>query len=77
MDYKARFKEIVREDLGLNGRIFSKMFGIDYSYYRKVTQRKGFRVVNWVRMFVIAFELGKAEGLKKGDPSGDDINGEG
>lgn len=61
MDYKEKFKGILK-DLGYSGKMFAFAFGIDYSYYRKVTQKKGAKIVNWLRMFVIGYEIGLEKG---------------
>jgi hypothetical protein len=59
MGYLDRFKVIIKSDYG-NGRIFCESHGIDYGYYRKVTQNKRTRgLVRWVEMFVVGYELGK------------------
>jgi len=64
MGYKAYFKEILKEN-GINGKEFSEIFGIGYDYYRKSTQNKGNRVKNWMRSFIIGYELGKKNGEKR------------
>ena len=55
MDYKSRFKVILRE-LGLNGREYCELHLMDYSYYRKCTQPKGRYVANWIKSFVICYD---------------------
>lgn len=68
MDYKSRFKDILKEEIGINGREYSELMGIGYDYYRKCTQSKKVKgrkdVVGWIRLFVIAFELGKERGIE-------------
>jgi len=69
MGYLDRFKEIVKFEYG-NGRKFSKLYGIEYSYYRKVTQNKRTRGLSrWIEMFVIGYELGRIDCEKNGDDS--------
>lgn len=58
MDYKDRFKEILREN-GMTGKDYAEESLMDYTYYRKSTQKKGRYITNWVRAFVIGYELGK------------------
>lgn len=58
MDYKSEFKRILKEN-GLTGKDYANLALMDYSYYRKSTQNKGKYVTNWVKAFVIGYELGK------------------
>lgn len=69
MGYLDRFKGIVKSEYG-NGRKFSELYDIEYSYYRKVTQNKRTRgLARWIEMFVIGYELGRLDCEKNGDDS--------
>lgn len=56
MDYKERLKEILREN-GKSGKWLAQELGLDYTHFRKMTQKKGWKASSWVRSFVIAYNL--------------------
>lgn len=67
MDYKVRFKEILK-GYGITGKEFCDLMGYDYSYYRKCTQNKGDDVVSWIKSFVLCYEMSVAFGKNTNEP---------
>lgn len=62
MDYRKEILEIMRNE-GLSKKDLSDLTGIDYGYLRNVLMPSEFKVVNWMKAFVMGYKLGS--GIRK------------